>query len=164
MNTTVHVAFHISIPCHISISLPYIFKFKFKVYFTVYTKKEHNIDWLLFVGIMVRVFTNGSRNWGSILGQVISKTQKMVLDGYLFNTQHCKVQIISKWSNSKKGLVPSPTPQFCSYWIGSLWIAPDYGLSKTMLFVYLFLYFIGHFSFLLSSHINLKKKIGIEHY
>ena len=30
--------------------------------------------------IMVRVFTNGPEDWGSIPGRVIPKTQKMVLD------------------------------------------------------------------------------------
>ena len=32
------------------------------------------------LGIMIRVFTNGQRDWGSIPGQVMPKTQKMVLD------------------------------------------------------------------------------------
>ena len=40
------------------------------------------------IGIMVRVFTNGQRDRGSIPGQVIPKTQKMVLDATLLNTQH----------------------------------------------------------------------------
>ena len=40
------------------------------------------------IGIMVRVSTNGPGNLGSILGRVIPKTQKMVLDGTLLNTQH----------------------------------------------------------------------------
>ena len=30
-----------------------------------------------------------------------------------------------KWSNSGKGVVPSPTPQCSSYWKGSLWVALD---------------------------------------
>ena len=32
------------------------------------------------IGIMVRVFTNGPGDLGSITGQVIPKTEKMVLD------------------------------------------------------------------------------------
>ena len=39
---------------------------------------------------MVRVFANAP---GSILGRVIPKTQKMVLDATLLNTQHYKVRI-----------------------------------------------------------------------
>ncbi len=42
---------------------------------------------------MGRVFTNGSEDQGSILGQVKPKTQKMVLDASLLNTQHYKVRI-----------------------------------------------------------------------
>ena len=33
------------------------------------------------IGLMCRVFANGSGDWGSIPGRVIPKTQKMVLDG-----------------------------------------------------------------------------------
>ena len=46
-----------------------------------------------FIGLMSRVFANGPRNWGSIPGQVIPKTQKMVLDAALLNAQHYKVWI-----------------------------------------------------------------------
>ena len=42
------------------------------------------------------VFANGLGDWGSILGQVIPKTQKMVLDATLLNTQHYKVLIKGK--------------------------------------------------------------------
>ena len=42
---------------------------------------------------MVRVFANGLGDLGSIPGRVIPKTQKMVLDASLLNTQHCKVRI-----------------------------------------------------------------------
>ena len=40
---------------------------------------------------MVRVFTNGLGDQGSIAGQVIPKTQKMVLDASLLNTLHYKI-------------------------------------------------------------------------
>ena len=45
---------------------------------------------------MSRVFTNGPVDQGSIPGRVIPKTQKMVLDVALLNTQHCKVGIKGK--------------------------------------------------------------------
>ena len=57
---------------------------------------------------------------------VLLKTQKMVLDGSLFNTQHYKVMIEGKWRNPGKGVAPSPTPRCRSYWKGSLQIALDY--------------------------------------
>ena len=37
---------------------------------------------------MVRVFANGPGDWSLIPGWVIRKTQKMVLDTSLFNSQH----------------------------------------------------------------------------
>ena len=45
------------------------------------------------IGIMVRVFANGPGDLGSIPGRFIPKTQKMVLDAILLNTQHYKVRI-----------------------------------------------------------------------
>ena len=45
---------------------------------------------------MIREFTNGPGDLGSITGRVIPKTQKMVLDASLLNTQHYKVQIKGK--------------------------------------------------------------------
>ena len=40
------------------------------------------------IGLAVRVFANGPGDLGSIPGRVIPKTQKMVLDAFLLNTQH----------------------------------------------------------------------------
>ena len=45
---------------------------------------------------MSRVFANGPEDQGSIPGQVIPKTQKMVLDAASFNTQRYKVKIKGK--------------------------------------------------------------------
>ena len=52
------------------------------------------------IGQMDRVFTNGPGDRGSILGRVIPKTQKMVLDTALLNTQHYKVRIKGKVEKS----------------------------------------------------------------
>ena len=48
------------------------------------------------IGLMSRVFANGLEDQGSILGRVIPKTQKMVLDAALLNTQHYKGVIKGK--------------------------------------------------------------------
>ena len=48
------------------------------------------------IGMMVRVFANGPGDLGLIPGRVIPKTQKMVLDASLLNTQHYKVRIKGK--------------------------------------------------------------------
>ena len=50
---------------------------------------------------MSRVFTNGPGDLGSIPGRVIPKTQKMVLDAALLNTQHHKVMIKGKVEQSR---------------------------------------------------------------
>ena len=59
-------------------------------------KEDTRIFLLLVIGIMVRVFANGPEDLGSIPGRVIPKTQKMVLDATLLNTQHYKVRIKGK--------------------------------------------------------------------
>ena len=45
---------------------------------------------------MFRMFVNGPEDLGSIPGRVIPKTQKMVVDATLLNTQHYKVRIKGK--------------------------------------------------------------------
>ena len=49
-----------------------------------------------FLGFRGRVFTNDPIDWDSIPGQVIPKTQKMILDASLLNTQHYEVCIKGK--------------------------------------------------------------------
>ena len=51
---------------------------------------------------MSRVYANGLADRGSIPGWVIPKTQKMVLDAALFNTQHYKVRIKGKVEQSRE--------------------------------------------------------------
>ena len=45
---------------------------------------------------MSRVFANGSGDQGSLPCRVIPKTQNMVLDAALLNTQHYKIRIKDK--------------------------------------------------------------------
>ena len=47
------------------------------------------------------VFANGPGDEGSIPGQVIPKTQKMVLDATLLNIQHYKIWIKGKVDQSR---------------------------------------------------------------
>ena len=52
--------------------------------------------------LMSTVFANGHADRGSILGQVIPKTQKLVLDAAFLNTQHYKIRIKGKVEQSKE--------------------------------------------------------------
>ncbi len=54
------------------------------------------------IGLAVRVFASGPGDLGSIPGRVIPKTQKMVLDASLLNTQHYKVRIKGKVKQSRE--------------------------------------------------------------
>ena len=51
---------------------------------------------------MVRVFANGPGDLGSISDWVIPKTQKMVLDAALLNTQQYKLRIKGKVEQSRE--------------------------------------------------------------
>ena len=51
---------------------------------------------------MSRVFANGPGDRGSMPGRVIPKTQKMVIDTTLLNTQHYKVRIKGKVEQSRE--------------------------------------------------------------
>ena len=65
---------------------------------------------------MSGVFAYGSGDWGSILGRVIPKTQKMVLDAALLNAMiNYNVRIKGKVGQSREGVAPSPTPWCSSY-------------------------------------------------
>ena len=84
-----------------------------------------------------RVFANGPGDLGSIPGRVIPKTQKMVLDASLLNTQHYKVRIKGKVEQSREGVAPSPTHWCSSYRKGSLRVTLDYGRQLYLLMLYL---------------------------
>ena len=72
------------------------------------------------------MFANGSRDQCSILGWVILKTEKGVLDTSLFKTLYFKIQIESKWRNSCKKVALFAIPRCCSYWAGCFKDALDY--------------------------------------
>ena len=84
-------------------------------------------------GIMVGVFANGSGDRDSIPSRVIPKTQKMLLDASLLNTQHYTELIKGKWSNLEKEVAPTPTPRYSSCWKGSLRVSLDYGRPTYLL-------------------------------
>ena len=52
------------------------------------------------------MFANGPGDRDSIPGRVIPKTQKMVLNAALLNTQHYKEGSRVKWSNPGNGVAP----------------------------------------------------------
>ena len=58
--------------------------------------------YILYIGMMVRVFANGPGDLHLIPGRVIPKTQKMVLDASWLNIQHKKVRIKGKVEQSKE--------------------------------------------------------------
>ena len=74
-----------------------------------------------------RVFTNILGDLDLILGCVIPKTLKMVLDTSLLNTQWYKIGIKGRVEQSSEMSSTFPTPRCKSYWKGTLLVALDYG-------------------------------------
>ena len=75
------------------------------IWFQIFNSNTNNLHTIIWfcnwaIGLMSRVFANGLGDRGSILGRVIPKTQKMVLDTTLLNTQHYKVRIKGKVEQS----------------------------------------------------------------
>ena len=56
----------------------------------------------IYIGLVGRVFANGSGDLGSISGHVIPKTLKMALDMSLLNAQQYKVRIKGKVEQSRE--------------------------------------------------------------
>ena len=54
------------------------------------------------IGLLGRVFANYPGDLGSILGRIIPKTLKIVLDSSLLNTQQYKVRIEGKVEQSRE--------------------------------------------------------------
>ena len=96
------------------------------IYIYIYTY------WYWPIGLVGRVFANGLRDRSSITGQVIAKTQKMVLAA-LLNTHNYKVWIKGKVEQF------SATPWCSSKWKGSLQIALDYS-RQFYLYIYIYIY------------------------
>ena len=66
---------------------------------TLHTEINQSLEYdycIQAIDLMSRVFANGLGGRGSIPGQVIPKTQKMVLDPAFLNSQHYKVRIKNK--------------------------------------------------------------------
>ena len=59
--------------------------------------------------VVIMLLDIGPVDLGSIPGRVIPKTQKMVLDASLLNTQHYKVRIEGKMEQSREGVAPPYT-------------------------------------------------------
>ena len=75
----------------------------------------------------------GPGDLGSIPGRVIPKTQKMVLDASLLNTQHYKVRNKGKVEQFREWVAPSPTLWCSSYRKWSLRVTLDYGRQLYLL-------------------------------
>ena len=63
-----------------------------------------------FIGLMGRVSANDPGDLSSVLGCVIPKSLKMVLDASLLNTQH---KVVAKIMKTERGGLPFKRPRMC---------------------------------------------------
>ena len=85
---------------------------------------------------MVRVFANGPGDLGSILGRIIPKTQKIVLDATLLNTQRYKVKIKGKVEQSRER---NNTLPYSLIEKGAFW-SPSTTVANFTLYIYIYIY------------------------
>ena len=86
-----------------------------------------------------RLFVNGPVGRSSIPGRVVPKTQKMVFDASLLNSQLFKVHIEGKWSYQVKGVASFFTLRCSCLWktnFGSLLST----ISKLFTTIYIYIY------------------------
>ena len=112
------------------------------------------------IGIVGRVFGNGPGDLGSIPGRVIPRTQKMVLEASLLNTQHYKVWIKGKVKQSKeRGSALSYTSVAIEK--GAFW-SPSTTVANFIFFIEKrignMMYIIKHPRWKVRRHINQIKK------
>ena len=119
------------------------------------------------IGLVGRVFANGPGDQGSSPGRVIPKTQKMVLDASLLNTQHYKVRIKGKVEQSREGVAPSPIPWCSSYRKGSLRVTLDFGRQLYLLLLtplFIFIEIIWAYFYSMPFSITLKTRNFVTHF
>ena len=102
-------------------------------------------DWAyiytLGMGMIVRVFVNGSGDLASIPGRVIPKTQKLYLMPPCFALSIISYGSRVKWNNPRDGVAPCPTPSCCSYRKVNLRVTLDYGCQRYFLiYIYIYIY------------------------
>ena len=115
------------------------------------------------------MFANVLGDRGSIPGQVIPKTQKMVLDTALLNTQHYKVRIKGKVEQSRERS-STPTLHLGAVAIekGSFWspssMVTNYSLSNNTLYSYTivcnYIPTYLRFVYIIVSLINIHVRVG----
>ena len=101
------------------------------------------------IGIIIWMFIKGPGDRVSIPDRVIRKTQKMVIDAALLNTQHQKVRIKGKWSSSGKGVTSSPTPK-------EPWGRFRLCLANLYIYIYIYIYIM------LSNHVKIENSNNFD--
>ena len=87
------------------------------------------------------MFANGPEDRGSIPPRIIPKTQKMVLDAALLNTQYYKVRINVKQSNQWNGVTPSLHLDVVAIEKGAF-KSPSTTVANFTTYIYIYIYII----------------------
>ena len=103
---------------------PRLFHFTLDLYLIMLSVKQGGIKYHFLILWYNSTWAIGkhSNHHANVLGWVIPKTKKLVLDAALLNT---KVRIKGKVEQSREGVVPSPTPRCSSYWKRSFQVILD---------------------------------------
>ena len=83
------------------------------------------------IGLMGGVFNP------SLSHTKVSKRKKMYLISPCLTLSIIRYRSRVKWSNPRKEVVPSPTPQCSNYWKGSHWVALNYSCQLIYIYIYM---------------------------
>ena len=97
------------------------------------------MPWWWYIGLVDKYFANNQGDQGKIPDHIIPKTKKKwCLIRHCLTLSIIKYVSRVKWSNLGKGVAPSSTPWYGSYWKWSFWIALNYS-HKLYLLLYIYI-------------------------
>ena len=104
------------------------------------------------IGLVGREFDNSPDDWGSIPGRVIPKTQNMVLDAALFNTQYYKVRNKGKLKQSWE--IPQQFFSVVAFEKGDFRSPSNTVANNTLyIYIYIYIYIIHIYIYILYHHV-----------
>ena len=102
------------------------------------------------IGLLGRAFANDPGDWGLVPGRVTPKTQKMVLDISLLNTQHYKKRIKGKVEQFRERTSALPYTSVALYYDRQLYF---YEHMFVCTYIYIYIYIYKHVKTCICSYI-----------
>ena len=90
--------------------------------------------WLFINLLIIMIFFVSVRQWSGTRVELFQRLKKWYLMSPCFALSIISWGSRVKWSNSRNGVAPLPTPRCCSYWKGGSRVTLDWGRQLYFLF------------------------------